>query len=315
MIGRKASGGFALPAPLVGPYKWALSNAGRFDAKQRSLPNFVVAGTQRGGTTSLFIYLLHHDLVFGPRRAKGVHYFDRDFDRSTDWYRAHFPRRSTLAKLEAEHGAAPAVGEGAPYYVFNPVIPQRIYDVMPNCKVVVLLREPLDRAVSHHNHETQRGFETMDMIEAFEREEERLAGEVERMRNDASYVSLPHIHHAYLSRGQYAEQLQRYFTLFGRDQVLVLDSSGLKADPAATVARTFEFLGLPPKHDMEFPIYNARQRDPVSPELRARFGSVFAESNEQLRTMVPNTLSWLEDSKTETGDDSSPETTSQLRSA
>ena len=295
MIGRKALGkATALPQPVRDVYVWLNRNVGRLDPAERALPNFYVVGTQRGGTTSLFIYLLAHELVHGPRRAKGVHYYDTNYDKSIGWYRGNFPRVKTLAEHGAAAGAEPAVGEGAPYYLFSPTIPARIHRVTPNARIIAVLREPLDRAISHHNHEVKRGFETLGLEEAFDAEAGRLAGEVDKLLADDSYVSLPHIHHAYLSRGQYAEQLERYFSLFGRDNVLVLDSSALSERPEETVRIATDFLGLPPMTGVDYPLYNKREYDPVDPDIRAKFGPAFEESNNRLRELLdPGTISWL----------------------
>jgi len=295
MIGRKALGKTAaLPQPVRDMYVWLNRNIGRIDPSPRVLPNFFVVGTQRGGTTSLFIYLLAHDLVHGPRRAKGVHYFDTNFERSLRWYRSNFPRARTIEAQRVAYDANPAIGEGAPYYLFSPTIPERIHDVSPNARIITVLREPLDRAISHHNHEVKRGFETLSMQEAFVAEPDRLAGEVERMAADPSYVSKPHIHHGYLARGRYSEQLERYFSLFGREHVLVLDSAELKSNPQATVRLATDFLELPPMRGVDYPLYNQRDHDPVSPEIRDRFGAAFDESNDRLREILePGTLSWL----------------------
>jgi len=295
VIGRKALGKkTALPAPVRDVYVWMNRNVGRLDPRPRVLPNFFVIGTQRGGSTSMFIYLLAHELVHGPRRAKGVHYFDTNFDESLDWYQGNFPLQSTIDAQRELHGVTPAVGEGAPYYLFHPTIPQRIHTVTPNARMIAVLREPLARAISHHNHEVQRGFETLSLIEALEAEDGRLEGEEQRIIDDPNYVSQPHIFHAYLSRGQYATQLRRYFDTFGRDQVLVIDSAKLQSEPEATVRQTTDFLGLPPIVGGDYPQYNKRNHDPVDESIRARFGSRFDESNEELRELLgPGVLSWL----------------------
>lgn len=295
MIGRKALGkATALPQPVRDVYVWLNRNVGQLDPSPRVIPNFFVVGTQRGGTTSLFIYLLRHELVHGPRRAKGVHYFDTNFAQNVRWYRSNFPRESAIEQQRVASGAEPAVGEGAPYYLFSPVIPARIHAVAPDARIITVLREPLDRAISHHNHEVKRGFETLSMEDAFEAEPARLEGEVERIEADPTYVSKAHIHHGYLSRGQYAEQLERYFDLFGRERVLVLDSAALKSDPEATVRVATDFLGLPPMAGIDYPLYNKRDHDPISPEVRARFGASFDASNARLREILePGTLSWL----------------------
>jgi len=292
-VGRKALGKRALPEPARRVYHWFNTNSGRLDARHRTLPNFLVVGAQRSGTTSLFLYLARHRLVFGPRRAKGVHYFDTDFHRSLDWYRAHFPRRSSLERLARSQGVTPAVGEGAPYYLFHPAIADRIAEVVPGCRILIVLREPLDRAVSHHAHEQRRGFEDLPLLEALAAETNRLAGEEERLLADPLYVSKAHIHHAYIGRGQYATQVERYLERFGRDQVLVIDSTALKTDPGRTVREATDFLGLDPITDADYPLYNQRDHDPVDADLRARYGPRFDESNARLRELFPGRFSWL----------------------
>ena len=157
-----------------------------------------------------------------------------------------------------------------------------------------VLREPLDRAISHHNHEVKRGFETLSLTEAFDAETDRLAGEVERISNDSTYVSNPHILFGYIGRGQYAEQLERYFNLFGTENVLVLDSTALRSDPQSTVRKATDFLGLPPIANGEYPLYNQRAHDPIDPGIRARYGPMFEASNARLRELLePRTPSWL----------------------
>lgn len=294
MIGRKALGKSRVPQPLREIYQWVNRSQGRFDASRRVLPNFFVAGAQRGGTTSLFIYLLRHPLVFGPRRAKGVHYFDTAYQRDVDWYRAQFPRQATLDRLARSHAVVPAVGEGAPYYMYNPTIAPRIAALIPDARIIMILREPLERALSHHNHERSRGFERLEPSDAFEAEPRRLAGELERIRSNDLYVSHRHIHFSYIGRSQYGDQVAQYLDIFGRDKVLVLDNARLKQDPAATVREATDFLGLPPLERAEYPRYNEKAYDPVSPELRERFGVLFEESNARLAELVPGRLSWIE---------------------
>ena len=163
---------------------------------------------------------------------------------------------------------------------------------MAGCRILMVLREPLDRAVSHHAHEVRRGFENLPLLDALEAEAGRLDGEEERLLADPTYISRPHIHHAYIGRGQYAAQVERYLELFGPEQVLVLDSAALKECPAAAIRQATDFLGLDPIDGAEYPLYNQRDRDPVDPELRARFGPLFDDSNARLRELVPGRLSW-----------------------
>ena len=139
-------------------------------------------------------------------------------------------------------------GEASPYYIFHPHAGRRIGQILPDVRIVVLLRNPVDRAVSHYHHEVRRGRETLTFEEAIEREPERLAGEVDRMLTDDGGRGFNHRRHSYLSRGRYIEQLPAWYEIFPTERLLILRSEDLFADPAATVTRVYEWLGLPPAH-------------------------------------------------------------------
>ncbi|HXS47682.1 MAG TPA: sulfotransferase domain-containing protein, partial [Solirubrobacterales bacterium] len=173
----------------------------RTNAGQRPLPDFLIIGAQKGGTTSLHAYLSEHRRV-SPSSTKEVHFFDHAYDRGLGWYRAHF-QRSAKAPLSLS-------GEATPYYLFHPLVPARVAETLPESRLIVILRDPVDRAFSHHNHELALGFEDLPFEEAIEREPERLEGEQERILEDPGYRSFAHQHHSYVSRGRYAEQLERW---------------------------------------------------------------------------------------------------------
>ena len=130
-------------------------------------------GTQRGGTTSLYRHLVAHPQVESATPSKGVHYFDKEPDKSLNWYRAHFP----LAR-----DGGPISGEGSPYYLFHPLVPARVAEALPDVRVIAMLRDPVERAYSAYKQEYARGFEDAETFErALELEPERLDGEEERM--------------------------------------------------------------------------------------------------------------------------------------
>ena len=189
------------------PVGWATSGL-------RLLPDFMVIGAQRAGTTSVYRYLAQHPDVAPVRLGKGVHYFDTDPDRSFSWYRGHFPLDP--AKVP---GHRPSVtGEGAPYYIFHPLALERMRKVLPDAKLIAILRDPVERAHSHWVHETARGFETLSFEDALLAEDDRLAGEEDRIVAEPGYYSFEHQHHSYVARGQYAPQIERMWTTYPRDQ-------------------------------------------------------------------------------------------------
>ena len=277
---RRMLGGPGVPAPARNAVKRTAKTYGIATSSMRVLPNTYIVGAQRCGTTSLFRYLTQNRSVTGPTLEKGVHYFDTNFDKGSDWYRSHFPTARSVAAAMRKNGTEQRVIEASPYYLFHPMIPGRIHDLTPNARIIVLVRDPTERALSHHNHEVKRGFETLDFADALAAEPERLAGEVERLAVEPTYVSYEHQHHSYVSRGQYAEQIRRYDELFGTENVLLVRTQDLEVDPRATVDRVLQFLDVPVMGKISFPHYNARRYSSMAPDLEADLRRQFAASDQ-----------------------------------
>jgi Sulfotransferase domain len=209
----------------------------------RIAPDFVIIGAQRCGTTSLYNNLKKH-LYIVPALKKEVHFFDINFNKGADWYRAHFP--SYIYKYTKRIGGQNFItGEASPYYIFHPHAPKRVAELLPQIKLIALLRNPVDRAYSHYHHEVRIGYETLSFEEAIAREKERLLAEATKMQEDEDYCSFNHRHYSYLSRGIYIDQLKNWMQFFPSEQVLILKSEDFYNDPPTVVARVLEFLGLP----------------------------------------------------------------------
>jgi hypothetical protein len=254
----------------------------RASAGRRPLPDFLILGAQKAGTTSLHAYLCQHPDVDSPV-TKEVHFFDHDFQRGEGWYRAHFRRPG---------GAASIAGESTPYYLFHPLVPARVAGLLPGCKLIVVLRNPIDRAYSHHNHERALGFEDLGFEQALAMEAQRLEGEEELLLADPRHRSWAHQHYSYLSRGRYAEQLERWLEPFAREQLLVLGAEDLFADPLAVVAEAQEFLGLEPEPPADVEAKNARAYAPIAAEARATLSASFDPHNRRLYRLVGRDFGW-----------------------
>lgn len=255
-------------------------------------PDFLIVGAQRCGTTSLFRYLAAHPVVVPPLFQKGIHFFDLNYGRGLRWYRGQFPVRSIADRRVAGTGHRAVSGEASPYYVFHPLAVERIARDLPAAKLIVLLRDPVERAFSAHRQETARGFETEPFERAVELEESRLAGELERIQADPTYVSFHHQHHAYLARGRYAEQLERLYDLVGKERVLVLESTSLFAMPQAGWERVLEFLGLPTWYPPVFGRHNAQASAPPPDRLRERLKDYFAPHDAELTSLLGEVPTW-----------------------
>jgi hypothetical protein len=257
------------------------------------LPDYLIIGAQRCGTTSLYRYLVQHPAVAPTVMAKGVHYFDVDFAKGPAWYRGHFPTRIRKAQVRALHGTTLITGEGSPYYLFHPLVPERVAELLPDVKLIAMLRDPVERAYSHYKHYRQRDLEPLSTFEeALDAEEGRLAGEVERILADPSYRAWDYQHFSYVARGMYAEQLERWATVFPRDRILVLKSEDFFTDPRTGHARVLDFLGLEPRLLQTYQTFNPTSGSSMKPETRACLRERFAEPGRRLSAFLGSAFEW-----------------------
>lgn len=269
-----------------------LRKVGGATQRWRALPSFVVVGAQRCGTTTIFQTLSEHPQVLRPVVDKGTDYYTLHFSRGLDWYRAQMPLRATVRARSARRGEA-QVFEACTYYMFHPLAVARMARDLPDAKLVVMLRDPVERAFSAYKHEFARGFETeADFCTALELEPERLAGEVERMQRDVDYQSFSHRHHAYRSRGQFAEQLNRIYEQYPAAQVHVMQSESFFADPAAEFARLTNFLGLRAWRPATFGQHNARPSTSMPQQARTFLTEHFREHNDSLAELLGQRPAW-----------------------
>lgn len=280
-----------LPSPLRKVLRGAVRGYGRATAPVRPLPDFLIIGAQKAATTALYAYLRWHPGITGPS-FKEVSFFDRHYARGEAWYRAHLPARPRLWLVKQRHGSWPLVGEASPSYLFHPLAPERVASVTPAAKLIAVLRNPVDRAFSHYQHEVALGREQLSFEDALEQEEERMRGEVQRMIREPSYFSHAWWNYTYVSRGRYAEQLERWFAVFPRQQLLVVFSEELLQHPADTYARVLDFLGADRHELSSFPRIFSRDYEGMNAVTRARLETSFAEPNQQLAELLGRDLPW-----------------------
>lgn len=284
----------------VAAKRWAKEALRRFGIATSSLrpfPDFLIIGGKRCASTSLTQYVLDHPGVpaLFPRamKIKGVHYFDSNYLRGPAWYRSHFPTSTELGSLRRHLEYRPRVGEASPYYLFHPLAAVRAAELVPSAKIVVVLRNPVDRAYSHYRERVRNGGETLTFEEAIDAEPERLEGELDRILNDPAYRSYAHEQQSYMSQGRYLEPLLRWVEVFPREQVLLLLTDDLDRDTQGTYERLLAFLGLPP-HRLSSPErWNLHPGSVMDPDTRQRLVKVFAPDNLELaRAFGLDLFSW-----------------------
>jgi hypothetical protein len=268
---------------------WAkarLRHVGELTSSIRVLPDFLIIGAKRGGTTSMSDALTQHPDVLPlfpkPQNIKGVHFFDSNYERGVRWYRSHFATRARRWMHEWRTGRRPLSGDASPYYLFHPRAAERARDVVPQAKIIVLLRNPIDRAYSHYRERLLHNVEPLSFRDAVDREGARLAGEEERLLEDPSYKSWQHEHHSYVAQSLYLPALRRWMDAFPRERFLILLSEDVYEDPEAAFRRTLEFLDLRPFPDVRFPKLNYNPGAPLEADVRARLEDVVAEHNREL---------------------------------
>ena len=239
------------------------------------LPDFLGIGTQKGGTTYLHGLLKQHPQVY-LAYPKEVHFFSLYYDKGLNWYSHKFDIAA----------ADQSCGEITPYYLFHPLAAERIATALPKVKLVVLLRDPVDRALSQYFHSKRLGLESLDLEEALIAEPRRLSDAEAALKRGEFHKS--HQQHSYLSRSRYENQLLRFEKLFPSAQLLVLRSEDLFERPQQLWQKVLDFLELD-----ESPL-------PVSGSLYAGRGEsaeVSTGLRQQLQEQLAPTMRWLEQRK------------------
>ncbi|ABM76889.1 sulfotransferase family protein [Prochlorococcus marinus] len=240
----------------------------------RPLPHFLGIGTQKGGTTSLYWLLRTHSEIFLPE-PKELQYFTLNSEKSVNWYSSFFDE-SRPGQLRAEI---------TPYYLFHPAAPKRILKLNPAMKMIVLLRDPVERALSQYFHAQRLGFEDLSPDEAFAAESNRLVNSSEIvMRPGGVHVS--HQKHSYLNRSCYDKQIRRYYDFFSPSQFLIIRSEDFFAQPDDFQRQIECFLDLSP-----FPPGTLLPR---ANEGEGKASTISNSLRERLRSQLEPTYSWLE---------------------
>jgi len=282
-----------VPTSLRPMARHTLDTFGAATSRFRTTPDFIVIGGQRCGTTTIFKTLAQHPQVLRPLTDKGTDYFTLHYSRGLAWYRGRMPLEASRRARRRRQGDA-KVFEACTYYMFHPVAIERLAQALPNVKLVAMLRNPVSRAFSAYKHELARGFETEPSFRrALDLEDERLDGEVERLRNDPDYQSFSHRHHAYRRRGQFAEQLERVFAHFPKDQVHVMQSESFFADPGGEFTALTDFLGLRRWLPDHFDRHNARPSSPMPDDAREFLATHYKAHDAALAELLGAPPTWL----------------------
>ena len=254
-------------------------------AANGALPDFVILGAQKCGTTRLYNLLAQHP-NFEPGAKKEAHYFDRskNLGRGIEWYRGLFPAPGR------RDGQASITGEKTPNYLFHPRVPKRMSQVLPGARLIALLRNPVDRAYSHYHHLARSGREERGFEEAVEAELAALAGGADAPADGGDRPGRSPA--GLLARGIYADQLARWRRFFPEEQMLVIRGEDFFADTNKTLEEVQDFLGLPRRPIESHPRRSRTRYEPMDPATRRRLEGFFEPHNRRLYDLLGRDFGW-----------------------
>ena len=260
-------------------------------AKKRILPSFIIIGAQRCGTTSLYDYLSHHPQII-PSPVKELFYFDDYYTRPIEWYKSFFPTKKEQEKLEKDLVASVITGEASPSYFFHPYAAKRIKETLPQIKLILVLRDPIERAYSHYNHIKRLNREPLSFEEAIEKEQERITPDIEKLAKDEFYKADQRRDYSYLTRGYYAKQLKEWFKHFPKEQLLIVQSEEFYKNTPKVYNEIVEYLGLNSYTLPTFEAKNALKYAKMAPETKEKLKAYFAPKNEELYELLGKRFDW-----------------------
>jgi len=233
--------------------------------------DFIISGTQKGGTTALDEYLRNHPEICMATR-KEVHFFDRE--KFFIYPKQNYKEYHEYFQTEPGHLI---VGETTPVYMYWYSAPRRIWDYNPKMKFLILLRNPIERAYSHWNMQRERGFEKLPFLKAIKEEENR--------RKD----SLPYQnrHFSYLDRGFYTEQINRLRNYFPMEQILLLKGDDLRVNPESVLLQICQFLGISkPKQIEKITIHSREYSDKMDQKTRDQLSEIYNLEIKQIEKLT-----------------------------
>ena len=252
------------------------------------LPDFLIIGAAKAGTSFLFELLTGHpeikvkrDADADPAMDKEKHYFDtpRYQRRSLRWYKNRFPDSGVT-------------GEASPYYLYCPRVAPRVAATLPDARLIVVLREPVGRAYSEYRHKVRQGIEDLSFEDALRAESRRIAGERERMLSDETYYSKALRGNSYRTRGVYVDQILEWRQHFPVEQMLILDSDRLFSEPQNTADEAVAFLGLEAQKIEVPPPQNTGDGHRVPLPARRQLERFYRPHNERLYDYLGRDFGW-----------------------
>ena len=253
----------------------------------RSLPDFIIIGTVRSGSTSLYYNICQHPCVLSAAYDE-LGYFDSNFHLGLNWYRSLFPTLFSkwLVKRKKQYAIT---GEDTPFYIWSPLVARRILKILPNIKLIVLFRNPVDRAYSNYHLGVRAGSENLSFEDAIQIEIKKLDDSNNKFEQDVEKYTIPR---SYISKGFYSNQLKIWLELFSPEQLIIVSTEDLESNPQETLDKIYDFLKIPKNHKLIPEKQKIASYPKMKDETRKFLIDLYKKSNDELFTMIGKKFDW-----------------------
>ena len=279
--------------PQLNPLKFSFDGTYRtLTSSSRTFPDFMVIGFPKCGTKSLFSYVKQHPNI-GTPTDYGKYFFDTNFNRGVGWYKAHYPTVKQKKMLKEKNGAYCMGDYSARYMMYYPSA-LRIKKLVPNAKLIVVLRNPADRAYSQFNFK-KKWDDSLSFHDTIEEDEKRLQNWEYLVENDLiTRESHVEVKTPYFTMGKYARHLKEWFKVFPKEQFHFVPTDNMSDDVAIqkTVTKVFKFLGLPDYEITEFGRKNVGSYEKIDVEERKILRDYYKPHNEELERLLDMKFNW-----------------------
>ena len=268
-------------------YGFIQRNFRYFTSSIRILPSFIIVGAVRCGTTSLYYNICEHSCVL-PASYDEIGYFDSNYELGINWYKSMFPTKFQKEKVKSKTGIC-ITGEDTPFYFWDKKAIKRIKQDIPKVKIIILMRNPIDRAYSNYHLGVRLGAESLTFEESIKKEMEHLMKNNELENDNIEKFLQPR---SYIAKGLYYQQIKNWFNEFSKEQILVLSTENLAMKPHQTLKQIFNFLGLPNEQIQNIQNRKVGNYQKMDKDTRDLLKKIFQPHNEKLFKILGSKFEW-----------------------
>ena len=261
-------------------------------SSMHTLPDFLIIGAAKSGTTSLFEHLIKHPSIFPPL-AQQPNFFTTNYHKGESWYRSYFPSIITKNLTQNIKKQKFLTGEASTQYYWYPHAAKRAKALLPDAKIILLLRNPIDRSHSQYQMELNKGNEKLISFEdAIEQENERIQSEYDKMLQDENYYSKQYTIQSYITKSIYVNYIEEWLKYFPREQFLFLNSEEFNSDTSKVYKKTLNFLEISEIDFKNYEVFRAAKYSEMNPSTRKKLSEFFKPYNEKLYKLIDQNFHW-----------------------